>query len=116
MAAARLEGVFLDPVYTAKALSGLAAEVREGGIGKDEPTVFVHTGGLPGLFGHPLIRELVPPSRGGPAGKEVGDGEEEVASITALSGGPGPRQRRGRRAGAGSARSPTGPPVGLSPD
>jgi L-cysteate sulfo-lyase len=61
LAAARLEGIFLDPVYTAKALSGLAAEVREGGIGRDEPTVFVHTGGLPGLFGHPLIGELDPP-------------------------------------------------------
>ncbi|MGH9007796.1 MAG: pyridoxal-phosphate dependent enzyme [Acidimicrobiales bacterium] len=69
LAAARLEGVFLDPVYTAKALSGLAAEVREGGIGKDEQTVFVHTGGLPGLFGHPLIGELDPPSTGGPVGK-----------------------------------------------
>ena len=69
LAAARLEGVILDPVYTAKALSGLAAEVREGGIKKDEPTVFVHTGGLPGLFGHSLIDELDPPSGGGAEGR-----------------------------------------------
>ncbi len=54
---ARLEGVFLDPVYTAKAMSGLAASVRDGSIGPDEPTVFVHTGGLPGLFGHDLMHD-----------------------------------------------------------
>ncbi len=53
--AAHCEGIILDPVYTAKALSGLAAEVRDGKIAPDEPTVFVHTGGLPGLFGHPFI-------------------------------------------------------------
>jgi len=51
--AARCEGIFLDPVYTAKALSGLAAAVRDGTVRPDEPTVFVHTGGLPGFFGHP---------------------------------------------------------------
>jgi L-cysteate sulfo-lyase len=55
VAAARCEGIILDPVYTAKALSGLAAEVAEGKIEPDEPTVFVHTGGLPGLFGHQFI-------------------------------------------------------------
>jgi L-cysteate sulfo-lyase len=54
-AAARLEGVFLDPVYTAKALSGLAAAMADGSISPDDPTVFIHTGGLPGLFGHPAL-------------------------------------------------------------
>jgi D-cysteine desulfhydrase len=53
--AARYEGIFLDPVYTAKALSGLAAAVQDGTIKHDERTVFVHTGGLPGLFGHPFL-------------------------------------------------------------
>jgi L-cysteate sulfo-lyase len=53
--AARLEGVFLDPVYTAKALSGLAAARQDGSIRPNEPTVFMHTGGLPGLFGHPVL-------------------------------------------------------------
>jgi L-cysteate sulfo-lyase len=53
--AARCEGIILDPVYTAKALSGLGAEVSEGLIAPEEQTVFVHTGGLPGLFGHPFI-------------------------------------------------------------
>jgi L-cysteate sulfo-lyase len=53
--AAQCEGIFLDPVYTAKALSGLAAAVKDGGIKPGDRTVFVHTGGLPGLFGHDLM-------------------------------------------------------------
>jgi D-cysteine desulfhydrase len=55
VAAARCEGVVLDPVYTAKALSGLAAAVGEGEITPGEPVVFVHTGGMPGLFGHDVL-------------------------------------------------------------
>ncbi len=51
-AAARSEGLVLDPVYTAKALSGLAASVADGDVAAGDPVVFVHTGGLPGLFGH----------------------------------------------------------------
>ena len=50
--AARTEGLVLDPVYTARALAGLAAAVRDGQVASGEQTVFVHTGGLPGLFGH----------------------------------------------------------------
>ncbi len=56
--AARTEGLLLDPVYTAKALAGLAAAVRDGEVRPGERTVFVHTGGLPGLFGHPVAAEL----------------------------------------------------------
>ena len=55
--AARREGVILDPVYTARALSGLAAAVADGSISRDDRTVFVHTGGLPGLFGHDFLRD-----------------------------------------------------------
>ncbi|WP_305782420.1 pyridoxal-phosphate dependent enzyme [Symbioplanes lichenis] len=47
--AARTEGLFLDPTYTGRALAGLTA-ARPGG-----KVVFVHTGGLPGLFGHPAF-------------------------------------------------------------
>ncbi|MFJ3230839.1 pyridoxal-phosphate dependent enzyme [Streptomyces sp. NPDC086787] len=50
--AARTEGLVLDPVYTGRALAGLAAAVQDGDIRPGERTVFVHTGGLPGLFGH----------------------------------------------------------------
>ena len=51
--AARTEGVILDPVYTGRALAGLIAAVREGDVRPGERTVLLHTGGLPGLFGHP---------------------------------------------------------------
>lgn len=56
--AARTEGLLLDPVYTGKALAGLASAAAEGVIRPGERTVFVHTGGLPGLFGHPYAAEL----------------------------------------------------------
>ena len=58
VAAARCEGLVLDPVYTAKALSGLRAAVTDGAIAPGEPVVFVHTGGLPGLFGHDVLDDL----------------------------------------------------------
>jgi D-cysteine desulfhydrase family pyridoxal phosphate-dependent enzyme len=47
---ARLEGLVLDPVYTAKAMAGLIAGVREGRLTRDAPIVFLHTGGMPALF------------------------------------------------------------------
>jgi 1-aminocyclopropane-1-carboxylate deaminase/D-cysteine desulfhydrase-like pyridoxal-dependent ACC family enzyme len=48
--AARLEGLVLDPVYSAKALAALIADRRAGRIGGDQPVVFLHTGGSPALF------------------------------------------------------------------
>jgi L-cysteate sulfo-lyase len=53
LTAARTEGIVLDPVYTGRAMAGLIAAVREGDIRPGERTVLLHTGGLPGLFGHP---------------------------------------------------------------
>ena len=50
--AARTEGLILDPVYSSKALSGLVDHVRQGRIGRDEPVVFVHTGGIPAVFSY----------------------------------------------------------------
>lgn len=49
---ARTEGVFLDPVYTGKAFSGLIAALRSGAVPREESVVFVHTGGMPGLFAY----------------------------------------------------------------
>ncbi|MFJ8310995.1 MULTISPECIES: pyridoxal-phosphate dependent enzyme [unclassified Streptomyces] len=49
---ATTQGVILDPVYTGRAAAGLAAAVRDGTIRPGERTVLLHTGGLPGLFGH----------------------------------------------------------------
>jgi D-cysteine desulfhydrase len=51
--AARTEGIVLDPVYTGRALAGLIAAMRDGDVHPGEQTVLLHTGGLPGLFGHP---------------------------------------------------------------
>lgn len=48
---ARTEGLLLDPVYTGKAFLGLEAEARAGRLPGPGATVFVHTGGLFGLFG-----------------------------------------------------------------
>ncbi len=48
--AARSEGLLLDPVYSAKALAALMADRRADRLAADQPTVFLHTGGLPSLF------------------------------------------------------------------
>lgn len=48
---AQLEGIFLDPVYTGKTMSGLIDLVRRGKIARGSTVVFWHTGGVPGLFG-----------------------------------------------------------------
>ncbi|RAG82192.1 D-cysteine desulfhydrase family protein [Streptacidiphilus pinicola] len=50
--AARTEGIALDPVYTGRAMAGLVAAVGDGTIAPGQTTVFWHTGGLAGLFGH----------------------------------------------------------------
>jgi 1-aminocyclopropane-1-carboxylate deaminase/D-cysteine desulfhydrase-like pyridoxal-dependent ACC family enzyme len=50
---ARLEGIILDPIYTGKAFAGLLDLVESGQLGRDEPVIFLHTGGLAGLFAHP---------------------------------------------------------------
>ena len=47
---ARLEGLVLDPVYTAKGFAALIDFVRNGE--PHSPTVFVHTGGLPAVFAY----------------------------------------------------------------
>lgn len=47
---ASTEGIILDPVYTGKAMAGLMDLVRKGRFKKDDNVVFVHTGGVAGLF------------------------------------------------------------------
>ncbi len=49
---AREEGLLLDPVYTGKAMAGLIALIKSGEIDKTENVVFLHTGGMPGLFAY----------------------------------------------------------------
>lgn len=50
---ARLEGIFLDPVYTGKAMAGLIDLVARGVFKRDSTVLFWHTGGAPGIFGFP---------------------------------------------------------------
>ncbi len=47
---AQLEGILFDPVYTGKAFAGLLDLVERGQLGRDEPIIFLHTGGLPALY------------------------------------------------------------------
>jgi D-cysteine desulfhydrase len=44
------EGLILDPVYTGKAMYGLFNEIKSSGISKSGNILFIHTGGLFGLF------------------------------------------------------------------
>jgi len=47
---AQTEGIFLDPIYTAKAFAGMLELIAQGQLGEQEPVIFLHTGGLPALF------------------------------------------------------------------
>ncbi|WP_147198511.1 D-cysteine desulfhydrase [Pantoea sp. MBD-2R] len=53
---ARLEGIFLDPVYTGKAMAGLIDGITQQRFKREGPIAFIHTGGSPALFAyHPLV-------------------------------------------------------------
>ncbi|MCG1011224.1 D-cysteine desulfhydrase family protein [Tepidanaerobacter sp. GT38] len=57
---AKLEGFYLDPVYTGKAFYGLMDLVRKKVIPQDSNVLFIHTGGLGGLFQYDdVISELL---------------------------------------------------------
>jgi D-cysteine desulfhydrase len=55
---ARAEGLILDPVYTGKAFYGLTQELARDAKSFGERVLFLHTGGIYGLF--PKARELAP--------------------------------------------------------
>ncbi len=44
------EGILMDPCYTGKAFAGVMDMVREGKIKQGEKVIFIHTGGMPGLY------------------------------------------------------------------
>ncbi|QWC85750.1 pyridoxal-phosphate dependent enzyme [Nocardioidaceae bacterium] len=65
---ARTEGVIVDGTYVGRAAAGLAAAARAGTL-PDGPVVLLHSGGLPGLLGHPdLLDEIPEAARPHPAG------------------------------------------------
>nr|WP_024964897.1 D-cysteine desulfhydrase [Pantoea sp. IMH] len=49
---ARLEGIFLDPVYTGKAMAGLIDGITQKRFRREGPIAFIHTGGSPALFAY----------------------------------------------------------------
>ena len=55
---ARTEGILLDPVYTGKAFFGMSQELRRDPHCFGERIVFMHTGGIFGLF--PKANEIAP--------------------------------------------------------
>lgn len=50
--AGRLEALIVDPVYTAKSLAGLIGLTRAGAFEGMENVLYIHTGGLPGVFAY----------------------------------------------------------------
>jgi D-cysteine desulfhydrase len=56
---ARTEGIFLDPVYSGKAMAGLIDLIRTNKIGPNKTVLFLHTGGAPNLFPHaPILTNI----------------------------------------------------------
>ena len=55
---ARKEGIFLDPVYTGKAMAGLIDLIRHGELRKGENVIFIHAGGVPGMFAEARVASL----------------------------------------------------------
>jgi 1-aminocyclopropane-1-carboxylate deaminase/D-cysteine desulfhydrase-like pyridoxal-dependent ACC family enzyme len=47
---AKTEALLLDPVYTARAVAALIADVRSGRVPAGSTVVFIHTGGTPAVF------------------------------------------------------------------
>lgn len=58
---AQTEGIFLDPVYTGKAMAGLIDLIHKGRFTPKDTVVFVHTGGLPAVFAY--HQELAIPTK-----------------------------------------------------
>ena len=52
---AELEGLLLDPVYSAKAAAGLIDLIRKGKFSAGQRVLFWHTGGAVALFGYDKV-------------------------------------------------------------
>jgi len=55
---ARKEGLLFDPVYSGKGLAGMIDLVKKGEFGEAKNILFVHTGGVAGLFGYSALLDL----------------------------------------------------------
>ncbi len=52
---AATEAIFLEPIYTAKAMAALIDHVQQGRLKKGETVIFLHTGGTPALFAYAAL-------------------------------------------------------------
>lgn len=57
---ARLEGILLDPVYSAKGMAGLIARIRRGEYAPGQNIIFIHTGGAQALSGYRWMFDHAP--------------------------------------------------------
>ncbi len=61
---ARKEAIIIDPCYTGKTFEALCSDARTGKIAPGDNVIFMHTGGIPGIYtGHhrkELEKELLP--------------------------------------------------------
>ncbi|KZL92593.1 D-cysteine desulfhydrase family protein [Clostridium magnum] len=56
---AKMEGIVVDPVYTGKAMYGLTEEIKKGSFSECKNLLFIHTGGIFGIFpGKKLFENL----------------------------------------------------------
>ena len=51
---ARSDGILLDPVYTGKAFDGMVSSLQKS---SQKGVIFLHTGGLPGIFAYPIFSD-----------------------------------------------------------
>ena len=49
---AKLEGIFLDPVYSGKAMVGLIDLIKSRKISQESNVLFLHSGGGPAIFSY----------------------------------------------------------------
>ena len=54
---AREETLLLDPVYSGKAFDGFLSLLQDGQLPRDSASVFIHTGGTPGIFAYAHLWE-----------------------------------------------------------
>lgn len=81
-AVAKSSGIVLDPVYTGKGMLGLLEETRKGTFGPKERVLFLHSGGIYGLF--PIAHLFYPPV----AEKRTKPEREEFEKLDLFSGKP----------------------------
>lgn len=55
---ARKEGIYLDPIYTGKALGAVKRHIEQGELSEKDTVIFLHTGGNPALFAYRDFLEL----------------------------------------------------------